>query len=181
LLGGARFWHCPRGMAEARSSFVPWMAARLLTLAVALAVLSGCTAHYIPNTDVEDTDDNRRIIDFCEKYRHAVEQRNVPMLLKLADPKYYEDGGNADSADDMDYAGLEEYLQDKFRQTRAIRYEMHYRRVTEGRKNTLFVDYTYSASYKIPSPTGELWRRRVADNRLEVIPVGETFRILSGM
>jgi hypothetical protein len=168
-------------MAQARSSFVLWMVPRLLTLSVVLAALSGCTVHYIPNTDVEDTGDNRRIIDFCEKYRHAVEQRNVPMLLKLADARYYEDGGNADSSDDLDYAGLQEYLQDKFRQTRAIRYEMHYRRVSEGRKKTLFVDYTYSASYKLPSPTGELWRRRVADNRLEVIAAGESFRILSGM
>ncbi len=158
------------------------MAFRALISCMVVAALSaGCTTHYIPNTDVEDTDDNRRIIDFCEQYRHAVESRNVPMLLKLADPRYYEDGGNADSSDDLDYAGLREYLEDEFKQTRAIRYEMHYRRVTEGRKKSLFVDYTYTASYKIPSPTGELWRRRVADNRLEIVPMGETFRILAGM
>ena len=103
------------------------------------------------------------------------------MLLKLADSRYYEDGGNADSTDDLDYDGLREYLEGQFKQTRAIRYEMHYHRVSTGRKQTLFVDYTYSASYKIPSPSGDLWRRRVADNRLEIIPSGETFKILAGM
>lgn len=154
---------------------------RFIVLSVLLGASSACTTHYIPNTDVADTEDNRRVIDFCEQYRHAVEGRNVPLLLKLADPRYYEDGGNVDSSDDMDYAGLSDYLNEQFKRTRAIRYEMHYRRVSPGRKNTLLVDYTYSASYKIPTPTGDQWRRRVADNRLELVPSGETFRILSGM
>jgi hypothetical protein len=153
----------------------------LLVCALFAVSLGGCTTHYIPNTDVEDTEDNRRIIDFCEQYRHAVEARNIPMLLKLADPRYYEDGGNADSSDDMDYDGLREYLEGEFKQTRAIRYEMHYRRVLPGKKKTLMVDYTYTASYKIPSPSGDLWRRRVADNRLELVPTGETFKIIAGM
>lgn len=158
------------------------MSLRALWVFALLAVFQvGCATHYIPNTDVEDTEDNRRIIDFCEKYRHAVEARNVPMLLKLADARYYEDGGNADSSDDMDYDGLREYLEGQFKQTRAIRYEMHYRRVLPGKKKTLFVDYTYTASYKIPSPSGDLWRRRVSDNRLELVPVGDSFKILAGM
>ena len=157
------------------------MVFRALVLSLVVATLPACATHYIPNTDVEDSEDNRRIIDFCEQYRHAVESRNIPVLLKLADARYYEDGGNADSADDLDYAGLKDYLQDQFKQTRAIRYEIHYRRVSEGRKKSIFVDFTYTASYKIPSPQGDLWRRRVADNRLEIIPSGETFHILAGM
>jgi hypothetical protein len=28
---------------------------------------------------------------------------------------------------------------------------------------------------------GDLWRRSVADNRLELLPDGDTFRILAGM
>lgn len=147
-----------------------------------LAGLCGCTTHYIPNTDVEDTDKNRKVIDFCEQYRHAVELRNVPVLLKLADPRYYEDGGNADASDDLDYAGLKDYLEGRFKDTRAIRYEIRYRRIGEGRKeHSIYVDYTFSASYKIPTPDGELWHREVADNRLELVPSGDTFKILSGM
>jgi hypothetical protein len=172
-------------MAEAGWAFGLGMSFRELFKRFVVALIGfvavGCTTHYIPNTDVEDSDDNRRIIDFCEQYRHAVENRNIPRLLQLADTRYYEDGGNADSSDDMDYDGLKEYLEGQFKQTRAIRYEIHYRRVSEGRRKTLFVDYTYTASYKIPSPTGDLWRRRVADNRLELVPKGESFRILAGM
>jgi hypothetical protein len=58
---------------------------------------------------------------------------------------------------------------------------MHYRRVLPGGHKSLFVDYTYTASYKIPSPSGDLWRRRVSDNRLELVPAGETFKIIAGM
>jgi hypothetical protein len=157
------------------------MALRTVLFAALIVLCPACATHYLPNTDVEDTDDNRRVIDFCEQYRRAVEMRNVPLLLKFADPRYYEDGGNADATDDLDFAGLRDYLDDKFKQTRSIRYEIRYRRVGEGRKHSLFVDYTYSASYKIPTPTGDLWRRRVAENRLELVPQGESFRILSGM
>jgi hypothetical protein len=43
------------------------------------------------------------------------------------------------------------------------------------------VDYTYSASYKLVTEDGDIWRRRVADNRLELVPEGESFRIVAGM
>ncbi len=149
-------------------------------LLAALTTL-GCTHQYIANTDVEDTDFNRKVIEYCENYRHAVEQRNTARLLKMAHPSYYEDGGNVDASDDLDYAGLENYLNTEFNQTRAIRYEIHYRQISEGRKNSVLVDYTYSASYKIPTAHGDVWRRRVADNRLSLTREGDGFRILAGM
>src|SRR5262245_64554975 len=136
--------------------------------ALLVLTLAACATHYIPNTDVEDSDENRKVIAFCEKYRHAVEERNVPLLLSMASPRYFEDGGNVDAADDMDYAGLREYLEGRFKDTRAIRYEIRYRKVNRGPQNRITVDYTYTASYKIPGLKGEEWRHTVADNRLEL-------------
>lgn len=144
-------------------------------------VLGGCQTQYIPNTDVEETAENRKIVEFCEEYRHAVERRNVALLLKMANPAYYEDGGNIDATDDIDYAGLREYLQTKFPETTAIRYEIRYRDVSQGPGDVIWVDYTYSASYKVPSTQGEVWRRQVEDNRLELVPEGDGFTILRGM
>jgi hypothetical protein len=103
------------------------------------------------------------------------------MLLKLASPKYYEDGGNVDAADDLDFAGLKDYLTSKFQDARAIRYEIRYRRVVKDDEKKIFVDYTYSASYRIPGPKGEEWRRKVDDNRLELVPYNDEFRIIAGM
>jgi hypothetical protein len=150
-------------------------------LVLLATTLLGCNQQYIANTDVVDNDFNRKVIEYCEVYRHAVEQRNTARLLLMAAPSYYEDGGNVDASDDLDYAGLENYLNTEFNQTRAIRYEIHYREVSEGRKETVLVDYTYSASYKIPTAHGDVWRRRVADNRLTLAREGDSFRILSGM
>src|SRR5262245_33441924 len=155
-----------------------------LNLAIAvLATVSvfGCASNQIPNTDVEDTDDNRKVVSFCEEYRRAVEQKKIGFLLELADPSYYEDGGNTDASDDLDYAGLRDYLQERFSKTKAIRYEIRYRRVGKGRKNVVIVDYTYSASYKIPTEAGDIWRHVVADNRLELVPHKDSFKIVSGM
>jgi hypothetical protein len=179
--------------------------ARVLILAAsAAAAVLGCATRYIPNTDVEDSDDNRKVVTFCERYRHDVELKEVGDLLKLASKDYYEDGGNVDASDDLDYAGLKEYLTSRFDNARAIRYEMRYRRVvrqtlpprdddatTGPAKNDagsdpmelIYVDYTYSASYRIPSAKGgDEWRRRVEDNRLEIIRYADnSYRIVAGM
>ena len=157
-----------------------WSVVKTFPFVLVLVLLS-CSAQKIPNTDVEDTELNRHVIEFCEEYRHAVEQRNVGLLLQMADPRYYEDGGNIDATDDLDYAGLAQYLKGKFKDTRAIRYEMRYRRVGKGRGDTVTVDFTYSASYKLATEEGDVWRRTVADDRLELRPVGESYKILSGM
>lgn len=143
--------------------------------------LTGCATHYIPNTDVEDTDDNREIIKFCETYRRALETQNVPALLSLASPKYYEDGGNVDPTDDLDYAGLEDWLSGRFQDTKAIRYEIRYRRVAKGDRDRILVLYTYSASYKIPGLAQDEWRHTVSENRLELEADGKSYKILAGM
>lgn len=143
--------------------------------------LLGCSQQLIPNTDVEDTSLNRSIVEFCEKYRHAVERRSVGELLQLAHPSYYEDGGNADASDDLDYAGLKEYLETKFVDARAIRYEIRYRDVTANDQNGYDVTYTYSATYQLPSDGNLVWHREVADNQLRLLPEGDSFKIVSGM
>lgn len=160
---------------------MPSLRSLLLLLVLAAVSTVGCTHQYILNTEVEDNEFNRKVIEYCEQYRHAVEQRNTARLLLMAHKSYYEDGGNVDASDDLDYEGLEKYLKTQFNQARAIRYEIHYRRVSDGRKNTVLVDYTYSASYKIPTVHGDMWRRRVADNRMTLTREGDGFRILSGM
>jgi hypothetical protein len=148
---------------------------------LALLVLLGCSQHLIPNTDIEDTQLHRTIVDFCEKYRHAVEHRNVNELLTLAHPDYYEDGGNADATDDLDYAGLKSYLEKKFINARAIRYEIRYREVSANDHNGYNVTYTYSATYQLPDDGQLIWHREVADNQLQLVPEGETYKIVSGM
>ncbi len=152
----------------------------LFTASMAFGSL-GCSTTYIPNTDVEDTSENRKIIGFCEEYRHAVEDKDVGKLLKLASPRYFEDGGNTNPDDDVDFDGLKDYLTTTFVKTQGIRYEIRYRKVAPDESDKVFVEYSYSASFRIPGTEREEWKHTVADNRLELVRDGDSFKILAGM
>jgi hypothetical protein len=156
-------------------AFAAWLAVVMMA-----ASLSGCSRTYIPNTDVPDTAENRRLISFCEQYRKAVSRKDVAELIKLASPDYYEDGGNVDATDDIDYAGLEEYLTDRFQDARAIRYEIRYRKVSKER-DRIYVDYTFTASWRILVGNVEQWQRKVDGNRLELVEHDDSYEIVGGM
>jgi hypothetical protein len=172
-------------MRRAQAAFPPKPSmSRAAALVVALGLTLtgvGCSREYLPNTDVEDTELNRKIVEFCEDYRKAVERKNIGLLLKLAHEKYYEDGATIDTSDDLDRVGLQGYLHTKFKDVKTIRYEIRYRDVSVGRNQEIYVDFTYSASYQVPTEKGDVWRRTVADNRLALVTKGETFEIISGM
>lgn len=149
---------------------------------LALGLLaSACSKSTIPNTDVEDTSENRKVIAFCEEYRHAVEDKDVAKLVSMAHPRYFEDGGNTNPDDDIDFGGLKDYLTTTFGKTQAIRYEIRYKRVTPAENAHVYVDYTYAASYRLPGLKGEEWRHTVADNRLELVRENDALKIVAGM
>ena len=153
-----------------------------VTAALSVAVLTtACSKAYIPNTDVEDNSENRKVVLFCEEYRHAVEDKNIGQLMKMVSARYHEDGGNTRGEDDMDYDGLKQYLSTTFMKTSGIRYEIRYRRVTFTETQHVFIDYTYAASYRIPGVKGEEWKHTVADNRLDLMPDGDGYKIVAGM
>ena len=88
---------------------------------------------------------------------------------------------NANTDDDIDFAGLKDYLTTTFMKTQAIRYEVRYRKISLAENDHLTVDFTYAASFRLPGVKQEEWRHTVAENRLELVKEGETFKILSGM
>jgi hypothetical protein len=153
-----------------------------LFLALFLLSAAGCGASYIRNTTVEDSDANRRVIQFCEKYRRALETRNRTELLAMASTRYYEDGGTPTASDDYDYAGLRQVLEERFQHVLQVRYDIRYRDISTE-DGDIHVDYTYSASFQMQTPLGDRWYRKVEDNRLvlRALPRGEGYRILSGM
>jgi hypothetical protein len=153
---------------------------RFLAATLALAAMA-CSKTYIPNTDVEDNMQNRDVVLFCEKYRHALEDKNVGQLLKLMSPSYFEDGGNTRNDDDADFDKIREFLTGDFLRTAGIRYEMRYRRITYTETNHIYVDYTYAAAWKLPGVKADEWHHKVADNRLDLVRDGESFKIVSGM
>jgi hypothetical protein len=152
-----------------------------LILATALALAAaGCGKKYIPNTQIEDTEFNREIIGFCERYRHAVEDMNIGLLLSLASPRYFDNAGSPTGDDDFDRTGLEEVLNERFRAVKAIRYEIRYRDIFE-QQNVVYVEFTYTLSFQYDVGGETKWSNKTADNRLEIERVDGGYLILAGM
>lgn len=151
----------------------------LAPLALLAALAPGCGPEMIPNTDVPDNAENRAVIGFVEDYRHAVERRNVSEILALVSPQFFDDNGTIPTDDDRDYDRLREQLA-RFEQLLDVRYEMRYRNVTY-RPDRIFVDVTYTASFKVATPQGDRWETRLRDNRIELVREDGEFRIISGI
>ena len=101
---------------------------RAIALIVTLGVAAtGCGKTFIPNTDVEDNSDNRKVITFCEEYRHAMEDRNVGKLVAMVSPQYH--SRQVGTHDYVDYDRLKLSLTDELTKTNAIRYEIKYQTV----------------------------------------------------
>jgi hypothetical protein len=153
---------------------------RRLILSLTLAPLLGCGAQLIPNTDVPDTAENREAVEFVEEYRHAVESHNPASVLRLVSQSYFDDNGTPASADDVDYETLQSRLGRWSVDVLDVRYEMRYRRVTVYPER-VFVDVTFTGSFKVRTAEGERWERRLADNRLELVRESGRLRIISGL
>ncbi len=159
--------------------FRPAVGLSIALIALCL-VVSGCGRANIPNTTVKDTSENRDILDFVELYRKAVEARNVPELMSLASDRYYDDNGTPIGDDDIDREGLQQKLDAWAKEVLAVRYEIKYRSIS-GAGQEILVDYTYTGSFRVETPEGERWFRRLADNRLVLRARADSFEIRSGM
>lgn len=158
---------------------MPKLAVYLLLAATALS--SGCAGTLIPNTDVEDTAENRDVLVFVETYRHAVESRDVAKLLSLASPDYLDHNGTVTGGDDVDLQSLRAKITALRSAIEDVRFEIRYRRVT-FRGERVFVDLTYTGSFRIGEiGGGHHWSRRLSDQRIVLERKGDSYLILSGM
>jgi len=158
------------------------MLSRTLILITMLAVTPaiGCATATIPNTRVEDTEENREVLEFLEQYRGAVEARDVGRLIRLASESYFDDMGTPAGTDDVDYEGLREGLAVLPTEVLAARYQISYRDVTYVDDRVL-VDVRYTAWFRVPTPEGPQWERRLEPHRLVIAREDGEYRIVSGM
>jgi hypothetical protein len=144
----------------------------LALAATALSALagSGCaTAPNIPGTNVGDTRENRAILEVCEKYRHALEDRDAETLLSLASPQYFEDSGTPKAEDDYGYEGLKQIINTRLAALKAVRYNIQYRKVAFSPGGTrAAVDIRYDASFQLLTEIGDRWERKQSEKRLEL-------------
>ncbi len=153
----------------------------VLALSTVMLLGGGCaTVNTIPGTTVADTKVNREVLDVCERYRHAMEERDATTLLSLAHPSYYEDSGTPLADDDYGYDGLKDVLAKRMSALKTLRYNIEYRRVNiEGHRAQ--VDIRYDASYQLATEMGDRWERKKNDKRIELENDGKRWLIIAGM
>ena len=156
--------------------------ALLCALALFLSVFSfGCDPDLIPNTRVEDTADNREVLEFVEKYRQAVEERNVPALLAMASPNYLDDMGTPAGTDDIDYDGLKAGLQRIHESVLGARYQISYRAVTYATDQKVLVDILYTGWFRVNTAKGPEWKRHLEPHRIVLAREEQRYKIVAGM
>lgn len=171
---------CP-ALRSARSLLV---VATWVTL-LGLPLLAGCaTVPTIPGTGVEDTSTNREIIQVCEQYRHAMEERDADTLLNMASPDYYEDSATPKADDDYGYDGLKLVIAKRLAALKSLRYNIRYLRIEvlgSGDRKRALVDIRYDASFQLATELGDRWERKQSDKQFSLEWNGEKWLFLGGM
>jgi hypothetical protein len=150
-------------------------------LVAAGLLLVGCSHETIPNTRVEDNASNREVVDFVEKYRKAVESRDIATLMALASRDYFDDMGTPTGNDDVDYETLKVGLVRIRQEIIDARYQISYRGLTYMPNDRVLVDLLYTGWFKVNTSEGPQWRRRLEPHRIVIAREDRDYRIVSGM
>src|SRR5262249_50737860 len=141
----------------------------------------GCAStRLIPNTRVPYTKENREIIDVCERYRHAVEQKDGATILALASPNYFEDSGTPRPDDDYGYDGLKQVVWDRMQRLKSVRYDIEYRNVKIHGAHAE-VEIYLDASFQLGSTSGDQYRHVQEYNKLELENDGKRWLFTRGL
>jgi ketosteroid isomerase-like protein len=153
---------------------------RLLPPALLAAVaLAGCVRN-IPDTDIPDTVENRAVLQVVDDYRKAFDRRDVPAVMALVSPEYFDDAGTSVKDDDVDYAHLAAVLADTFARTSQLRLELGVTAIdVKGDRAT--VDLFYDVRYRVTTPRREIPKRDSDVQRLILRRDGQSWRIASGL
>jgi hypothetical protein len=130
---------------------------------------------------VDDTKENRQVLEFVEQYRKAVEARDAVTLLGMASKYYFDDMGTTAGEDDIDYEGLKDGLTRLKHDVLAARYQISYRGLNELDDKRVWVDLLYTGWFKINTPDGAQWRRRLEPHRVVLAREDGRLKIISGM
>ena len=131
--------------------------------AVSLALVTGCAHAKIPRTDIDDTEENRAILSVVEEYKRAVEALDTDAVLALVSPRFYEDNGNSDAADDYDYDGLRVGLSEDFKRTKALQLDVRVDAIeVEEEEGSAFAELYYQIRAHNAYPSGRQVARRTA-------------------
>jgi hypothetical protein len=164
------------------------MPARHLSMVViALLALAGtgggCKPDLIPGTQVEDSEENRKVLEFLTRYQAAMQARNVDDIVKLCAADYYERNGNDNPKDDYSLDGLRDKLTEHFARTKEVVLEVYVQEIARA-DGLVKVAYRYNTRALVSFPSGDKWLTATDVNKITLRSIdGDElgFRILGGL
>src|SRR5688572_12237306 len=162
------------------------MRALLLALTAFVTLLGSvsCKPDLIPGTQVEDIEENRKVLEFLGKYRKAVVDRSPDGLVGLCSADYFEDNGTVEQTDDYGIDKLRDRLKNDFDRTKEIQLEIIVQLIErpEGETGPIKVAYRYNQRALVAFPAGEKWISLTDVNRLTLRPDDAAgYLIISGL
>ena len=147
----------------------------------AVALLSACAPALIPGTDVEDTRVNRKLMGEIERYREAVQRHDVPAILALVSPNYYDERGHPDDPSyHWDYARLAKELPQKLGKVKDLRLDINVRRIAV-KDDRATASYFYTENFIAVLPSGEVPEHASDIERMEFQRQGDRWLITKGL
>lgn len=119
---------------------------------VALLGLAGCAHHRIPGTDIEANSDTTAIVGVMQKYHAALESKDVPAIVSLLGPDFYDNGGTGDPSDDLTLKNVQPVLTERFSRVQDLALDMELRNI-EIHGPSAIATYFYTEHYKLPTLT----------------------------
>jgi len=148
---------------------------------VALVAVS-CGTSYITGTSVPDTAQNRVIVDLVEKFRVAVEKRDMDTLKDMISRRYFTNAGTtAESSDDYGYEQLDQKVLPLLRDNvKSVMYQVFVRKVeVDGGKAYAEIEHSYKFFYVDGGK--DRWAAKTDLARLEFAWEGGVWRIVGGL
>jgi hypothetical protein len=159
---------------------------RILFVILAIFSAAACGPRLIrgpqiaKDADIEDNLLNHEILDTVERYRVAMEQRDISKLLEMAGKNYFEQAGTSTTEDDYGYDGLEKVLKERLSKLKTLRMRIvvYSIAIEENHAN---VDYTYHGRFQVQGVNRATWAQKVWESRLKLEKVDGRWFIISGM
>ncbi len=155
------------------------MTPRILTLAAAFA-LAACAPKLIPNTQVEDTRDNRAVYEVLRAYVVGLQTKDASAVLALVSPDYFDNAGTPLPTDDMDRAAVERSLATDLAKVDSLRLEMGVKRI-DVKGDTASAELFYDGYYRVVTKEGPVPKRESDLHQMKLRRHGQTWLITSGL
>jgi hypothetical protein len=150
-------------------------------MVAAMVLSSACAPKLIPGTEVQDTATNRKLLDQIERYRLAVEHRDVTAILAMVSPTYFDERGHPDDPSyHWNYARLAKELPEKLDKVKDVRLEITVRHITV-KDDAARAAYFYTENYIATMPSGEVPEHTSDIDRMEFQRQGERWMITKGL